>query len=204
MNTVEDYINSGILEMYVMGMTSDEESAQVSDMASKHSEIRLEIEEISKALEIDAAKKITKGPSETVKPYLIAVVDYTERLKAGEPMTFPPLLTKDSKIIDFEEWTSRKDMVLPDDYENMYAKLIGHNPEATTAISWIKTHTPLEIHTNELERFLILEGSCDITIGSDVHSLKAGDFIAIPLHIGHSLVVTSDIPCKVILQRVAA
>ena len=204
MNTVQDYINSGILEMFVMGMTSAEETVQVNDMAIKHVEIRTEIEEISKALEIDATKKTTISPSETLKPYLMAVVDYTERLKGGEAMTFPPLLTNDSKIIDFEEWTSRADMTLPDDFENMYAKLIGYTPEASTAISWIKTHTPFEVHTNEHERFLILEGSCDITIGTDVHSLKVGDFIAIPLHIGHSLVVTSDVPCKVILQRVAA
>jgi mannose-6-phosphate isomerase-like protein (cupin superfamily) len=203
MNTVEEYINSGILEIYVLGMTSAEETVKVNEMAAKFVEIRTEIEEISKALEIDSSKK-SFGPNETVKPYLMAVVDYTERLKGGEPMTFPPILTKESKIIDFEEWTSRADMVLTDDFENMYAKLIGHNPEATTAISWIKSHTPLEVHETELERFLILEGSCDITIGADIHSLKAGDFIAIPLHIGHSLVVTSNIPCKVILQRVAA
>lgn len=203
MNAVEDYINSGILEIYVLGMTSVEETAQVNEMAAKHIEVRQEIEEISRALEIDSSKKSFE-PSETIKPYLMAVVDYTERLKGGEPMTFPPLLTKDSKIIDFEEWTSRADMVLPDDFENMYAKLIGHTPEASTAISWIKTHTPFEIHTNEYERFLILEGSCDISIGEDTHHLVAGDFIAIPLHIGHSLVVTSSVPCKVILQRVAA
>lgn len=203
MNKVDDYINSGILEIYVLGMTSAEETAQVNEMAEKHIEVRQEIEEISKALEMDSAKK-SFGPNETVKPYLIAVVDYTERLKGGEPMAFPPLLTKDSKVIDFEEWTSRADMILPDDFENMYAKIIGHNTEATTTISWIKTHSPFEVHTIELERFLILEGSCDITIGDNVHSLKAGDFLAIPLHIGHSLVVTSDIPCKVILQRVAA
>ena len=164
MSAVQDYINSGILEMYVMGMTNTEETLQVNEMALKHEEIRLEIEEISKALEINAAKK-TFGPSETVKPYLMAVIDYTERLKAGETMTFPPILTKESKIIDFEEWTSRIDMVLTDDFDNMYAKLIGHNPEATTVISWIKVYSPIETHTAELERFLILEGSCDITIG---------------------------------------
>jgi quercetin dioxygenase-like cupin family protein len=203
MNTVNDYINSGILEIYVMGMTSTKETIEVNEMASQHAEIRQEIEEISKALEIDSAKK-SAGPTETIKPFLLAVVDYTERLKSGEPMTFPPLLTKESKVNDFEEWTSREDMVLPEDSENMYAKLIGYTPEASTAISWIKKNTPYEVHTNEYERFLILEGSCDLTIGDDVHHLITGDFIAIPLHIGHSLVVTSQMPCKVILQRVAA
>lgn len=203
MNTVNDYINSGVLELYVLGMVSDEEIAQVNEMASKHQEIFLEIEEITRALEIDASKtELT--PSDTIKPYLLAVVDYTERLKSGEEMTFPPLLTKESKIIDFAEWTSRADMVLPEDFDNMYAKLIGYTPEASTAISWIKTNSPFEVHTNEYERFLILEGSCDITIANEVHQLVAGDFISIPLHIGHSLLVTSSVPCKVILQRVAA
>lgn len=203
MKTAEEYINSGILELYVLGMTNAEETTLVHQMALKHPEIIQEIEEISNALEIDAESKIFK-PSETVKPFIMAIVDYTERLKKGEQMTFPPLLSKESKIIDFAEWTSRPDMILPDDSDNLYAKLIGHNSEATTAISWLKTHSPAETHTNELERFLILEGSCDITIGSDVYSLVAGDFLSIPLHIEHSLMVTSKVPCKVILQRVAA
>lgn len=203
MTTAKEYINSGILEMYVLGMTSLDETAEVIEMASKYPEISLEIEEISKALEIDAESKMSV-PSETVKPFIMAIVDYTERLKNGEQMSFPPLLSKESKIIDFAEWTSRPDMILPEDADNLYAKLIGHNAEATTAISWLKSHSPQEIHTTELERFLILEGSCDITIGTEVHSLVAGDFLAIPLHIEHSLKVTSIVPCKVILQRVAA
>ena len=64
--------------------------------------------------------------------------------------------------------------------------------------------TSPEIHTKEYERFLIIEGTCDIKIGDDVFHLKAGDYKEIPLFIEHSLIVTSDIPCKVILQRVAA
>lgn len=203
MNTIELYINSGILEMYVLGMTNENESVEVSQMASLNPEIQKEIEEISKALEIDASKKSTE-PSITLKPFILAVIDYTERLKTGETVTFPPLLNKDSKIIDFEDWTNRTDMVLSDDFDNIYAKIIGFTAEATTAITWMKKMSPLEVHTNEFERFLILEGTCDIAIGEKVHHLVAGDFMAIPLHIGHSLVVTSSIPCKVILQRVAA
>ncbi len=203
MNKAIDYINSGILELYVLGMTSAEETFEVNEMALKYREVRDEIEEITNALEIDAAKT-PLTPSETIRPFLLAVIDYSERLKNGEPITFPPLLTKDSKIIDFEEWTSRADMVFPEDCDNMFAKLIGYSPEASTAISWIKSYSPVEVHTNELERFLILEGTCDITIGEDIHRLKAGDFLSIPLHIAHSLVVTSNVPCKVILQRVAA
>lgn len=203
MNKAIEYINSGVLELYVLGQTSAEETLEVNAMAKLYPEVETEINQITKAFEIDSASK-HEGPNDTVKPYLMAIVDYTERLKAGESMTFPPLLTSQSKVVDFKEWTSRLDMILPDDFEEMYAKIIGYTPEATTAILWIKTKTPFEIHTHEYERFLILEGSCDIIIDNDIHKLIAGDFMAIPLHLGHTITVTSSIPCKVILQRVAA
>jgi mannose-6-phosphate isomerase-like protein (cupin superfamily) len=64
--------------------------------------------------------------------------------------------------------------------------------------------SPAEIHHDEYERFLIVEGTCDITIEKKVHHLKSGDFLAIPLFANHTVKVTSNIPCKAILQRVAA
>ena len=85
-----------------------------------------------------------------------------------------------------------------------HAKIIGHTPEMITAIVWIKKMAPQEVHHNEIERFLIIEGSCDIFIEDEVYQLKAGDMLSIPLHKPHSLQVTSAIPCKVILQRIAA
>ena len=67
MKAVNDYINSGILELYVLGMTSPEETLEINEMSAKHVEVRDEIDEITKALEIDASKT-SLSPSETVKP----------------------------------------------------------------------------------------------------------------------------------------
>lgn len=203
MNKLAQYINSGILEMYVLGQTSPEETKEVTEMAILHESIRDEITEISNAFEIYATDH-SKKPSPTVKPFLLAVVDYTERLKSGEQVSFPPLLNENTKVIDFAEWVNRNDMTLPVDFDQFHAKIIGYTPEAVTAISWIKTMAPHEVHHNELERFFVLEGSCEVTIDDKVHHLSAGDFLAIPLYVGHTLIVTSEIPCKVILQRVAA
>lgn len=47
---VKDYIESGILELFVMGQTSEEESNEVLLMAEKHPEIRLELNAIEEAL----------------------------------------------------------------------------------------------------------------------------------------------------------
>ena len=203
MTNVEEYINSGILEMYVLGNTNLEETNDVNEMAHLHEEIRIEIEEITNTLILysaDTTKKLSSG----LRPFVIAVVDYTERLKSGEPVTEPPTLSQNSKVDDFKEWTDRIDMFLPEDSGDMYAKIIGFTPQATTAISWVKTISATEVHDNEYERFLILEGSCEVIIGDEKHQLVAGDYLEIPLHIGHSLIVTSSIPCKFILQRIAA
>lgn len=203
MNKITEYINSGILEIYVLGMTSPEETMAVNEMAHLHEEIRLEIEEITQTLQ-NYSVNTAKEPSAGLRANILAVVDYTERLKGGEPATITPMLTKDSKISDFSEWLNREDMVLADDVDNMYAKIIGFTPEATTAISWVKTVSAPEVHDNEYERFLIIEGTCNVKIGQENHHLVAGDYIEIPLHIEHTLIVTSEIPCKFILQRVAA
>ena len=90
------------------------------------------------------------------------------------------------------------------EHQDIFAKIIGYAPEVTTAIVWIKEMAPEETHTDEYEKFLIIEGTCDIVIEHKVHQLKAGDYFSIPLHANHHVVVTSEIPCKAILQRVAA
>lgn len=200
---IEEYIKSGILELYVLGIASEKEVAEVEKIAAAHKEVRDEIEEISNALE-KLAKTHSKKPPLTVKPLLMATIDYTERLKAGEPMSFPPELNENSKIEDYKEWLHRKDMVVTEELEGIYAKIIGYTPQATTAIVWIKEMAPEEVHDNEYEKFLIVEGECDIVVNGKAHHLVRGNYFAIPLHSNHHVKVTSAVPCKVILQRIAA
>jgi mannose-6-phosphate isomerase-like protein (cupin superfamily) len=203
MSNITKYIESGILELYVLGLASPEESKEIEGLAEKHEEIRKEIEAITNVLQTYAS---TQSPSldPTLRTFLLATIDYSERLKNGEAVSFPPVLSKNSKPADFNEWLKREDMVLPEDFEQAYAKIIGYSPEMTTAIVWLKTMSPGEIHTDEFEKFLIIEGTCDLTIGKEVHKLVPGDYLDIPLHKEHMVKITSSIPCKFILQRIAA
>ncbi|MEJ7610859.1 MAG: cupin domain-containing protein [Ferruginibacter sp.] len=197
-----DFIASGIIELYVSGTATPAESELVEQMAVTHPEVRAEINAISKAFELHAqAHAIT--PSPLVRVFLMAVIDYTERLKNGEAPTIAPLLNPNSTPADFQSWLGRPDMV-PTGNDDLFAKIISFTPEATTAIVWIKEFAPQEIHHNEHERFLVLEGSCELRIGDDVRPLGPADYFEIPLHMHHTVKVTSALPCKVILQRVAA
>lgn len=203
MKDLKAYIESGILESYVLGSLSDAEAAEVSQMIATHPELQEEMEAISEALEAMAfAGAVTPDP--TIKPFLFATMDYIARLESGEAPSFPPMLNSNSTAADYAEWIDRPDMMLPEKLDGIFAKIIGYTPEQITAIAWIEYMAPPEIHTNEHEKFLILEGTCDIQIDEITHHLQPGDYLEIPLHANHYVTVTSSIPCKVVLQRVAA
>ncbi len=198
-----ELISSGLLELYVFGETSPQENEMIEEMAQRHEEVRREMDEIGLAMEKYAlANAVTPDP--IVKPFLMAVIDYTDRMKAGAPFAVAPVLNENSVIADYAEWLNRPDMVLPDDFEDVYAKIVSYTPELITAILWIEHLAPQEVHDKEYEKFLIVEGTCTICVEEDKFPLKPGDYFTIPLHKNHHVLVTSDVPCKVVLQRVAA
>ncbi|MBA9078765.1 MULTISPECIES: cupin domain-containing protein [Rufibacter] len=201
MNPLEEFLQSGIIELYVLGATSPQESLDVEQMAAAYPEVRQEIDQVSLALEAYASAHAVE-PKHTIKPLVLATVDYMERMKQGEVPASPPELTPASTVADYEKWLQRPDMTLPDDAEDIFAKIIGYTPKATTAIVWVKDMTDFEVHHEEYERFLILEGTCDMVAGEDIHQLAAGDFFAVPLHTPHMIKVTSQVPCKAVLQRI--
>lgn len=203
MENLNSFIESGIIEIYVLGLASAEEVKEVEEMAASYALVHKEIEAIRETLKVYAESK-ANAINVTIKPMLLAGIDYEERLKNGEPQTFPPILNNHSVIEDYMEWLIRKDMVMPNDFKGIHVKIIGYTPEASTAIVWLQNETPYEVHTDEHEKFLIIEGTCDIDIDGTIHSLIPGNYLSIPLHAGHVVKVTSEIPCKLILQRVAA
>lgn len=70
---VEDiraYIETGILELYVLGDISPEEKLQVEGMAEKYPEIKAEIAEIEKALEAYALQNAVE-PSNQLREQVL-------------------------------------------------------------------------------------------------------------------------------------
>lgn len=203
MKNISEFIESGIIEAYVLGVAAPEEIKEVEDLAIVHPEVRNAINEFSDVVEQQALANAI-APDPLIKPMLMATIDFIDRMGKGEVPAFPPDLNETSTSADYDEWLNRPDMVLPSGFTDIYAKIIGHTSQATTAIVWIKEMAPQEVHHDEYEKFLIVEGTCDIFIEGDVHHLTPGDFMAIPLYKRHYVKVTSNIRCKVILQRVAA
>lgn len=204
MTNCDEFIASGILELYVWGETTAKEDAEVKKMLALYPEvIYREISEIGAVYEKLAMDNQIE-PDPIIKPFLLAKIDLGERMLSGEQLFSPPELSENSKISDYDQWVFRPDMVLPEGADDVYAKIIGYTAQMITAIIWIREMAPQEVHNDQYERFLILEGTCDIFVGENIYSLKRGDYFQIPLHHNHVVNVTSTIRCKAILQRVAA
>lgn len=81
---IEAYIASGILELYVAGLLSDEENVEVQGYAKKYPEIQKEIEEIEAAI-LELSKAASPGlPSnsfEAIRPELNKVIDLPSNRK---------------------------------------------------------------------------------------------------------------------------
>src|SRR4051812_784364 len=106
---VKEFISSGILEIYVMGAADNDEVIAVERMAAEHPEVRNEIESISKTME-RLAMSAGIAPGRNVKPFLMATIDYMERMQNGEVATIPPALTGKSDLKDYASWLNRDDM----------------------------------------------------------------------------------------------
>jgi quercetin dioxygenase-like cupin family protein len=202
MSEVRVFIESGILEMYVTGIASSAETLEVERMAAVYPEIHEQILEIGKALENYALANAIQ-PHSTIKPFVMATIDYAERMAAGEQPVFPPAMNEDSTYADYAEYFNDQAMQVGPDFDGIGARIIGYTPSLTTAVVCLADVEIREVHRKEIEKFLILEGTCTISIEDDAHYLVAGDFIAIPVDKEHLVKVTGEVPCKVLLQRVA-
>jgi len=67
---IKAYIESGILELYVLGDVSPAEKLQVEEMASKHPAIKAELQEIERSMELYAAENAIE-PTEHMRDRIL-------------------------------------------------------------------------------------------------------------------------------------
>lgn len=62
----------------------------------------------------------------------------------------------------------------------------------------IRDSVKAHYHTKHTESIMVLEGTANMKIGDKTFQIQEGDFFVIPPNTKHSVIVTSDIPLKVI------
>ncbi|MDO3625610.1 anti-sigma factor [Mucilaginibacter sp. BT774] len=85
MEDIKAYIESGILELYVLGDVTPEECAQVEAMAQKHPAIKAELDEIERSLQLYAEENAIE-PSENLRGRVLNSLV----VNLGDDRTFGP------------------------------------------------------------------------------------------------------------------
>lgn len=187
-----------LVELYVLGLLDTENAQRVEAAAISDPLIGEMLKQLQDTMARHATDNATQAPSGLKKSVLQAVqMEVEKELTSGRP----PLLHNRSSLTDFANWAG-PEYSKPSGSGNLQVIPLDLSEDRQTALIWLENEEPAETHTNCVERFLILEGTCDVTIGREVHALVPGNVITIPMFTEHSVRVTSTIPCKAILQRV--
>lgn len=188
-----------LVHEYILGLLTNEDVLAFEIELAGDPELQKEVEEIREVLEVLADENAT-SPRASLKERIFQRFVEID----AEELERPPMLNPSSTAADYSQWTEGNDKEAPEDYDNLHYIVAAMNEDGPTLIVWIKDRLPEEVHVDSIERFLVLEGSCEIRFDGKVHSLKEGDYLAVPLHKPHTVTVTSENPCKLIVQRQAA
>ncbi|RRA98756.1 cupin domain-containing protein [Larkinella rosea] len=194
MSKVQDFINSGILDEYGLGLLLPDERREVERMARLYPVVQRAIDQ--RIQELQSADHETVTPTKNLKNRILAGL--------GESPVFDlndlPLINVYS---DADQWQRTIAAFQPThDYRNLYVHPLRENEKVTQFILWTKVEVKPEDHHDELESFLILEGECECRIGGETVRLSAGDYVDIPLDVEHTVRVLSPEPVKALIQRV--
>ena len=203
MKKLEQYIESGVLDLYVTGVLPVEEQIEISKAARQNPELQAEIDSLRKAYELLGEAQAIQPPSSS-KARFLANLDALESSEAEFNPEKPPVLNPNSRPEDYDFWVNLDIAKTPETYDDLFFVPIADNDDGLTAVVWINGIVEEEEHLDAIEKFLVLEGSCMIDIEGDITYLKAGDQLSIPKFKSHNVKVTSEIPCKLIVQRIAA
>jgi quercetin dioxygenase-like cupin family protein len=197
----EELISSGIIEVYCMGIASDEEKALVEKFASENKEVRDEIAAVNRALNL-YADVVGKSPRPALKNKIMEVLSM-----GGSPasLSFPPRMNMQTTASEWMKYIYDNNIQQPAPGNDIQMLDLPGNEKQVTYIAWAQKGAVVEeSHADEDEYLLMIKGTCTITVNGVVTKYGAGDIVFIPKNTVHRAEVISDEQMIVVGQRIAA
>ena len=199
---IKDFISSGILEVYCLGLASQDEIKLVEKFSRESKEVRDEIESVHETLN-NYAFASSKNPPALLKDKIINSV--LNKNAPDKKLQFPPRLNSDSTVSEWIKYISDNNIRPPENYGDVYLLDLPGNEKLTTYIAWANKGAVVEeSHENEDEYLFMLKGHCSVTINGIVGFYREGDIVFVPGKALHRAEVLSDEPMILVGQRIAA
>ncbi|MFM9909775.1 MAG: cupin domain-containing protein [Chitinophagaceae bacterium] len=194
----QQYIDTGILNDYCLGLLNKEQQEQVEENMKLYPVIRVEVDAINSTLEQYATSYQTL-PAENLKERIWKAL---ENITREERISFSdlPLLTKFS---DSKNWLKLIRPLLIEKVagQEFFIKVLRDDKEALQSLVWSSVNYPDEVHDDMQESFIVLEGSCECFIGKQVIRMGPGDFMEIPMHTHHDVKLLSPYLMAIVQRR---
>jgi len=186
---IQTFIDSGILEMYALDLLDPNEREEAELMISFFPEIRKELDSIQNALEMYADSRAIR-PRPHLKDKIRESISNLKKEQELDALNLPLI----NHLSDHKQWLDLVKDFIPSKWESdiPFFKIIQQSDKLLQMVIAISVDTLDEVHEDEYESFLILEGRCKCTVGQDVLFMEEGDFMAIPLHEHHTVELITD------------
>jgi quercetin dioxygenase-like cupin family protein len=198
----QDFISSGIIEVYCLGIASDEEKALVEKLASENKEVKDEIVAVNEALSLYASA-VGKSPAEGTRSKIMNAIAEAET--SPRALQLPPRMTLQTSASEWVKYISDNHISEPSPGDEIQMLDLPASGKQVTYIAWAKKGVVVEeSHPQEDEFLLMISGECTIAINGAVKKYKAGDIVFIPKNSIHRAEVISEESMIVVGQRIAA
>lgn len=195
---IPDYIDSGVLEDYCLGVLNTEQMAEVELLCAQHPELKQELVRLQTGLENYVAEKPVWSKA-AMKDRIWETLSNIDMEEKAAPGNFPVI----NKYSDHNNWLKIVEPFRPKNFrEGMVTKVMNHKDNVTHILMVSYIDHEEEVHDDLKESFIILEGECECNIDGKITHLSAGGYLEIPLYAKHNVKVLS--PCVVaVVQRIA-
>jgi mannose-6-phosphate isomerase-like protein (cupin superfamily) len=193
----QEYLQSNQLDTYCLGLLGPAEAKEVERLAATYPSIRAELDRLRQAMADDALARPVMPRPELKSRIMLALsqLDQTPAFDLNEL----PLINAYSNVNQWQRTVAS--IQPPPTYRNLFGHILRQDAQIEQFLLWVKQSIKSEVHHNEQESFLILEGSCECSFGGELVQLTVGDYLDVPIDLEHTVRVMSNTPVKAIIQR---
>lgn len=184
---IQEYIKSGILEQYCLGLLDANEQEEVVQMSLIYPEIKQELDEIENTIEKIALTNAV-SPKIDLKSKILRSLGFSDEEERLDINNLP-VTHKDSI---HKNWLNAVEHLIPlEPVDDFSCTVLRQDEQVTQMLVITKLDVPPEIHDDIAESFFILKGECVCNVGGRVYQLGPGDFLDIPLYQEHNVKLSS-------------
>lgn len=204
-NQEKEFLISGVVEDYCLGTASPEDVVKLMELCARCPEAKAYLKKNEKGMESfigGFSKKPSERSKSIIRNHILDNLKLEKTKLIGTDQMLPEFIgiSRHSKI---EHWDALLNGIEPPaEFDNIFVKPLFDSPKRKLTLVWAKDLVPDEVHDDMNESFLLLEGTVDCYINDEVFSMVRGDFMDIPLHSVHKVVVTSSTTGKAIRSEV--